>query len=183
MSGGVVQGQEGTTPTPIDVVDDAGTKRLAVDAKVSGTAAVNLDSADDEVAIFGAEDGGAGTRRIVNVDSSGRVLVILQDSADRILGRTAPQKASTSAVTTVADNAANVTLLAANTNRLGATITNDSSARLHVKLGATASTTSYTASLAQHDYFEVPFGYTGIIDGIWASDPNDGAARVTELTA
>lgn len=92
------------------------------------------------------------------------------------------QKSRTSATTQVADNAANVTLLALNETRLGAVITNDSSARLYVKLGATATTTDYTVSLSQHETYEVPFGYTGIIDGIWASDPNDGAARVTELT-
>lgn len=44
--------------------------------EVSGTVTANLDSADDEVAVFGAEDGGAGTRRIVNVDSSGRVRTV-----------------------------------------------------------------------------------------------------------
>jgi hypothetical protein len=31
-------------------------------------------------------------------------------------------------------------------------------------------------------YYEVPFGYTGQLTGIWASDPNDGSARVTEIT-
>ena len=31
-------------------------------------------------------------------------------------------------------------------------------------------------------YYEVPFGYTGQLTGIWATDPGDGAARVTEIT-
>ena len=93
------------------------------------------------------------------------------------------QRVGTAVVTAVADNAASVTLLAANAARLGATIVNDSSARLYVKFGATATTASYTVSLGQHAYLEVPFGYTGIIDGIWASDPGDGAARITEFTA
>mgnify|MGYP001577189960 CR=1 FL=1 len=92
-------------------------------------------------------------------------------------------RAGTSAVTTVADNAASVTLLAANANRLGAVIFNDSSAALFLKLGATASSTSYTVRLTQYTGYEVPFAYTGVIDGIWASDPNDGAARIVELTA
>jgi hypothetical protein len=90
---------------------------------------------------------------------------------------------STVATTTqVADNAASVTLLASNAARLGAVIENDSSAVLYVKLGATASTTDYTVRMVRYAYFEVPYSYTGRIDGIWASDPNDGAARVTELT-
>lgn len=91
-------------------------------------------------------------------------------------------RAATPSQTSVNDSASNVTILASNANRLGATISNDSSAALYLKLGATASTTSYTCKIASGGYYEVPFNYTGIIDGIWATDPNDGAARVTELT-
>jgi hypothetical protein len=91
-------------------------------------------------------------------------------------------KSATPTQSSVADSASSVTILASNANRLGATIHNDSSAVLYLKLGATASTTSYTAYMIQHAYYEVPFGYTGVIDGIWASDPGDGAARVTEFT-
>jgi hypothetical protein len=86
----------------------------------------------------------------------------------------------------VSSSATNVTLLAANPDRQGATIYNDSTAILYVKLGATAEATSYTIALpagatpAAASYYEVPYGYTGIIDGIWASA--NGAARVTELT-
>lgn len=88
----------------------------------------------------------------------------------------------TSTVTSVADNAASVTLLAANASRLGATIFNSSSARLYIKLGTTASTTSYSASVAQNASYMVPDNYVGRIDGIWATDPNDGAALITEFT-
>jgi len=87
----------------------------------------------------------------------------------------------TGATSTVAASASNVTLLAANTSRLGATIYNDSaSATLHLKLGATASLTDYTTKVGPESFFEVPFGYTGIIDGIW--DAATGDARITELT-
>lgn len=91
-----------------------------------------------------------------------------------------PASAS-SAVTSVADAATNTTLLASNASRKGATIYNDSSSILYLKLGATASTTSFTAKLLADDYYEVPFGYTGIIDGIWSAD-SSGSARITELT-
>jgi hypothetical protein len=90
-------------------------------------------------------------------------------------------RAATTAVTSVNDSAANQTLLASNANRLGATIHNDSTVALYLKLGATASLTSFTVKMAADSYFEVPYGYTGIIDGIWASDAS-GAARITELT-
>lgn len=112
-------------------------------------------------------------------DADGDLSAIAVDLKGRLFSRPHSQ---TSTVTAVADNAASVQLLAANTARVGAIITNDSSARLYIKLGTTASTTDYSVSLAQHGSFELPFGYTGRIDGIWATDPNDGAARITELT-
>lgn len=90
-------------------------------------------------------------------------------------------KGSSSTVTSVGDSATSVTLLASNTSRKSAMVYNDSSAALYLKLGATASTSSFTVKLAQDDYFEVPGGYTGVIDGIWASDAG-GNARVTEVT-
>lgn len=111
------------------------------------------------------------------------VFVRLSDGSSAITTLATKETRSGTATTTqVADNAASATLLASNANRLGASITNDSSARLYVKLGTTASTTDYTVSLPQHGYYEVPNNYTGRIDGIWATDPGDGAARITELT-
>jgi len=91
------------------------------------------------------------------------------------------EKASTSSVTQVAGSVTSVTLKAANSSRLGLTIYNDSTATLYVKFGATASTTSYTVQMGTDDYYEVPFGYTGIVDGIW--DSATGNAYVTELTS
>lgn len=91
-----------------------------------------------------------------------------------------PAVASTGTASTVASSATNVTLLAANALRLGATVWNESTQVLYLKLGATASATSYAAQLAAGAYYEVPFRYTGIIDGIWASA--NGNARVTELS-
>ena len=91
----------------------------------------------------------------------------------------ATRQPATGTTTSVASSASNVTLLAANTARLGATIYNDSTKVLYLKLGSTASTTSYTVQIGRDGFFEVPFGYTGIIDGLWASV--GGAARVTEL--
>lgn len=89
-------------------------------------------------------------------------------------------RSSTSALSNVAASVASVTLLAANAARLGATVYNDSASVLYVKLGAAASSSSFTVRLITQDYYEVPFGYTGIIDGVWVAAV--GAARVTELT-
>ena len=95
---------------------------------------------------------------------------------------TTPAGNATATLTNVNDSASSVTLLSANSARKGATIHNDSTAILYVKFGTTASTTSYTVKMVADAYYEVPFDYTGRIDGIWASDAS-GAARVTEISA
>lgn len=108
----------------------------------------------------------AGDWEIPQIDDKGRQYFIL--------------KAPTAAVTSVAGSASSVSLLASNNARVGATIFNDSTALLYIKLGATASTSSFTVKLQQDEYYEVPYGYTAAIDGIWASAT--GNARITELT-
>lgn len=90
-------------------------------------------------------------------------------------------RAATPTQTSVAASATNVTLLASNAARLGATIYNDSSINMFLKLGATASATSFTLKIAAAGYYEIPFGYTGIVDGLW--DSATGSARITELAA
>lgn len=93
-----------------------------------------------------------------------------------------PVRSSTVTRANVAGAAVSTTILAANSGRNGATVYNDSSAVLYLELGsAAASTTNFTIAMAANSYYEVPFGYTGQLTGIWASAT--GAARVTELTA
>ena len=91
--------------------------------------------------------------------------------------------AGTATLSNVGDSASSVTVLAANASRKGAIIVNDSTAVLYLKFGATASTSSFTYKLSGGESLELPSQpvYTGIIDGIWASDAG-GNARVTELT-
>ena len=81
----------------------------------------------------------------------------------------------------VSSSASSVTLAAADTLRAGLWIFNDSSAILYVKLGATASTSSYSVQIAAGAFWEMPMRplYTGIVDGIWASA--NGAARMTKF--
>jgi hypothetical protein len=81
----------------------------------------------------------------------------------------------------VNDTASSTTLLSSNAARVGATIFNDSTQTLYVKFGTTASSTSFTVKIAAGGYYEVPYSYTGRIDGIWAADAS-GAARMTEIT-
>jgi hypothetical protein len=62
-----------------------------------------------------------------------------------------------------------------------ATVHNDSSDILYLKLGSAASLTSFTVRMVSQAYYELPHPvYTGIITGIW--DVATGSARVTEIT-
>ncbi len=86
-----------------------------------------------------------------------------------------PQSAT---LANVASSASSVTLFAAAGSVKGRTIYNDSTAVLYVKVGVTASATSYTVQLAAGDYYEFPQPvYGGVVDGIWAAA--NGNARTT----
>ncbi len=153
---------------------------------VPGTGATALGKAEDAshssgdtgVAVWGVRNddlsttyGGNGDYIPFATDLKGRQMVA--------------QMAPTATLSNVAGSASSVTLLSANSSRIGAQITNDSSAVLYIKFGTTASTTSYTVTLAgsasaPFSYYEVPAGYTGRIDGIWGSA--SGNARISEET-
>ena len=93
---------------------------------------------------------------------------------------TSNARPSTSVITTVSASSSNVELLANNSTRLGATIFNNSSSLLYLKLGVSASLTSFTTRIFPLCYYEIPFGYTGEIDGFWIVA--NGNALVDELT-
>ena len=92
--------------------------------------------------------------------------------------------ASTATLANITAATASTTLQAANSNRLGLVIYNDSTSVMYMKFGSTASSTSFTHQLQAGEVWELATGgcrYTGIVTGIWVSAT--GAARVTELTA
>lgn len=94
---------------------------------------------------------------------------------------TSPSTSSTGTQSNVASSASDVTILAANANRKGAMVFNDSSSVLYLLVASgTSSLTVYSNQLGQNEYYEVPFGYTGALKGIWVAAV--GFARVTELT-
>lgn len=110
--------------------------------------------------------------RKAKVDAAGAQLTTVQPAT----GVTANGPSSVTATTV------DTLLLAANTARRGAAVTNDSTAALYLSLGTTtASATTYTVKIPAGGYYEVPFGYTGQIRGIWSSA--NGAARLTEVVA
>jgi hypothetical protein len=92
-----------------------------------------------------------------------------------------PDTPTTGSVTNVAASTTQVTLLAANANRKGATIYNASTGTmLYVSLGSTVNLTLFTIRIDADGYYEVPFNYVGPIVGVFSAAT--GGANVTELT-
>jgi hypothetical protein len=196
LSGDVVGG---TNPAIIVAGSDGANARfLKTDTtgrpSVVGAAANGAAAAGNPVLVAGLD---TATARSIIVDASGRPIVVGAGVAGTQAGgvltvqgdpagtpipvAATEQKAGSSAVTQVASSIVTGTILAANANRLGATIMNDSTKTLFLKLAAgPASATSYSAKLLAGAYYEVPASYTGIITGLWAAA--NGFAYVTELT-
>lgn len=160
-----VQGIAGGTPIPISGSGSGGASQADDSAFTVNTDGVNpIGALVDDTGTDTVQEGRVGVPRM----SALRALYANPYSA-------------TATVTSVADSASNVTLLAANVARVGATFFNDSTELLYLKLGSTATTSSFTVKVNPQGYYELPSGYAGIVDGIWAAD-GSGAARVTELS-
>lgn len=118
----------------------------------------------------------ANVHRTLSLDASGNLNVNVA------AGGSTP--AGTSTLSNVASSASSVTLLSSNSSRLGGMFFNDSTSRVLVKFGTTASATSFTTAIGPQGYFELPAAtglYSGRIDAIW--DAANGNMRITELTA
>jgi hypothetical protein len=70
-------------------------------------------------------------------------------------------------------------LLAANFNRVGAVIWNNSTSDLYVDFDSSVSLTSFSVKISPDGYYELPFNYVGVISGIWESE--DGKAIIREF--
>lgn len=113
--------------------------------------------------------------------------VLALDKATGALLTDRPKGPSVATASNVTSNAVSVTLLAANAARKGATIYNASDKVLHLSFQATATVDNSVQDLAPEvtllngGYYEVPYGYTGVIAGIWEAGPT-GKANITEIT-
>lgn len=134
----------------VNVIEDGTTRGTRATVKAASTAAV------------------AGDTALVVAISPNNTLSVLSD------------KSATATATNVAASVTNVTLLASNANRILATFYNDSSSKVYVKLGTTASTSSFTILILPNSYWELPLSYTGNIDAIWTSA--SGSMRCCECT-
>lgn len=84
-----------------------------------------------------------------------------------------------STVTQVAASTTSVTIAAANPNRHGFTVFNNTSLNaMRVKLGPNAAANSFSVSIPSGGYWEMPLGYSGEVTAIW--NAATGNALVTE---
>ena len=97
-----------------------------------------------------------------------------------ISGTFTTDKSSSAAISSPASSATSTTILAANTNRILATVYNDSTQKLYLAMASSASTSAFSVVVMPNSYFELPVSYTGIITGIWTNA--NGFARVTEYS-
>ena len=143
----------------LSLVDAAGTTR-AVDAQTVGT--------DFQQTITIGDGTNAG--RVAAVDTDGSLYV-------------QTNTCTTAVKTNVTSSATSVTILAANNNRRGAIVFNESTAILYLSYGTTAaSLTSYSVRLPANTSWiiDVPT-WTGEVRGIGAAA--NGFARVTDMSA
>jgi hypothetical protein len=127
---------------------------------------------------LGPLSGGTGLSINANLTELEALVTTLQ--ADVADGIRLPNATTGGTGTTEFTSTSYGTIATASTGRLGCTIFNSGPGNLHVLLGtATASTSVFTARLSAGDYYEVPFNYTGLIGGIFATA---GTARVTQVS-
>lgn len=91
---------------------------------------------------------------------------------------------TTGTITSVAAVNSDTLLLSANANRRGLYVYNDTtSAKLYLGFStSTITTTNFSVQLVAGGVFEIPFGYTGQLRGMWTVTEADGYALLTELT-
>lgn len=113
-----------------------------------------------------------GTYTSINCTAGGNLKVAVEEINDAKAAAT---------LTNVSASATSVQLLASNSSRTQAVFYNDSDKNAYVKLGTTASATSFSYLLVPGATLELPKPiYTGRIDCIWATGPT-GSMRITEI--
>jgi hypothetical protein len=96
------------------------------------------------------------------------------------------QRSYSTTHTTFAAATSAKTYLNVNTSRTGATFINDigSTSNLYLLLGAdvgvAVSATNYTVLLVPNGYYELPYGFSGRVDGIWSATV--GNVYITEIS-
>ncbi len=115
--------------------------------------------------------GNTGDAAVIDPTAAATAIALLK-------GNLSLQRATVGTLTTVTGTGVSISVLAANANRKGASINNLSGVTVSLRLqAAAASAANATVTLAAGQYYEVPFGYTGEIRGLWTA----GDVAVTEF--
>ena len=165
MASGTVLFQSATTATP------------AAGLTVMADSVNDVDHGVGTAQYIKIMDGATGGTVKAGVSANG-----LAVDVTRVQGTVQVQPAFASAQslgTRIAGTVGNLILLAANPARQGAAFYVENGAPLYLKLGSLAGTFSYTLQVVAGGYYEVPFGYTGTISGIWQFA--NGTVQITEV--
>lgn len=186
-SGGVasVQGVSGGTAVPISgsvsVSNFPATQAVSGTVGVSGSVAVTGTFFQATQPVSGTTTGNQGVPNTaangwpVKVTDGTNTLTMDGDGAANV----SIQGSTTAAVTSVPGSGTNVTLLTSNSGRDMASFYNNSTSYAYLKMGATASTSSFSVKISPSGLYELPVpAYAGQVDCIW--DTANGAMLITE---
>ena len=128
------------------------------------------------------------TQTAINIINSAGWSVVVSNTSPVAISNTAnwiiytiDSRPTGTAITLVLSTAGQVLLLASNANRRAASIYNQSTNPLYMRLGSSVSATTYTLMIVSSGYYEIQNPvYTGIITGIWSAA--NGQAVITEGT-
>jgi hypothetical protein len=170
----------------VPISDDGGS--ITVDGTVAATQSGTWNITDSITGTVSLPTGAATESTLSTLDgkvtacNTGSVTLASQANPFTSAIPVEPETVSTSSVTSTTASASSVTVLASNASRKLAVFVNDSDKIAYVKLGGTASITSYSYKLQPNSTLELAQPvYTGVVDAIWETSPT-GAMRVTELT-
>jgi hypothetical protein len=168
--------EAGTAAAPLRI-DPTGTTTQPV----SGTVTANQGTAAAVASAWPIKvTDGTDTAEVMNTAPVGTEFgLVVRVAGSVTFSETRP---ATSTVASVALSTTVATLLASNANRLGAILWNIGAAQAYVKLGAAATTASFTLRMSVQSFYELQTPvYTGIITGITSAGTS--TTLVTELTA
>lgn len=105
-----------------------------------------------------------------------------------VAGGSSATPSTTGTLTQVSATTSSTTILASNSNRLGALIHNNSHSRtIYIAFTSSSSRTAYSLAIGPRQTYNLDVNYTGVISGIWDTgtpSPSFGeVAMVTEFTA
>lgn len=165
-----------------------GTFNLDKPLSVYGTMAEgdNIALATNKEAVYIGGKSPTGTFEPIAVDATGKLDVVatIDDSTpiDVVVTNdieVAPIALTTSTITSTAASVTSVTVVAANTNRKGALLHNNSSSTVNVAFANVDAATTYSVVIAANTSYTLDFNYTGIINAAWTTAT--GNMLVTEF--